>query len=115
MRDMAGSKLPLVVAHGEGRAVFDTAAQQQNATACLRFLGPDGAPALTYPHNPNGSVDGLTGFTTENGRFSIMMPHPERLFRTVQYSWHPDNHGEKTWGEDGPWLRMFRNARRWVD
>jgi len=115
MRDMAGSKLPLVVAHGEGRAVFGSSQQQKDATACLRYLGPDGNAASTYPYNPNGSVDGLTGFTTSDGRFTIMMPHPERLFRTVQYSWHPDDHGEKAWGEDGPWLRMFRNARRWVD
>jgi len=107
---MAGSRLPLVVAHGEGRACFDTAQQQADAMAALRYLGSDGQAAVTYPHNPNGSPDGLTGFTTADGRFTIMMPHPERLFRTVQHSWHPAE-----WGEDGPWLRMFRNARRWVD
>jgi len=106
---MAGSKLPLVVAHGEGRAAFASSEQQNNAIAALRYLGPDGAAASTYPHNPNGSPDGLTGFTTADGRFTIMMPHPERLFRTIQYSWHPD-----TWGEDAPWLRMFRNARVFV-
>jgi len=106
---MTGSKLPLVVAHGEGRAEFTTPEQQANAIAALRYLGPDGAAAATYPHNPNGSPDGLTGFTTADGRFTIMMPHPERLFRTTQYSWHPDE-----WGEDGPWLRMFRNARVYV-
>jgi len=115
MGDMAGSSLPLVVAHGEGRAVFGSTQQQNNVAACLRYLGPDGKAASTYPYNPNGSVDGLTGFTTTDGRFTIMMPHPERLFRSVQYSWHPDDHGDKAWGEDGPWLRMFRNARRWVD
>jgi phosphoribosylformylglycinamidine synthase len=109
LSDMAGSKLPLVVAHGEGRAEFATPEQQSNAIASLRYLGPDGAAATTYPHNPNGSPDGQTGFTTADGRFTIMMPHPERLFRTVQHSWHPD-----AWGEDGPWLRMFRNARAWV-
>ncbi len=106
---MAGSKLPLVVAHGEGRAEFATPEQQRHAIASLRYLGPDGAAATTYPHNPNGSPDGQTGFTTADGRFTIMMPHPERLFRTLQYSWHPEN-----WGEDGPWLRMFRNARVFV-
>jgi len=106
---MVGSKLPLVVAHGEGRVLFDSPEQQAAAAATLRYLGPDGMPAATYPHNPNGSPDGLTGFTTANGRFTIMMPHPERLFRTVQHSWHPAE-----WGEDGPWLRMFRNARVWV-
>jgi len=107
---MEGSKLPLVVAHGEGRAEFATLQQQSDAIAALRFLGPDGQPAAVYPHNPNGSLDGQTGFTTADGRFTIMMPHPERLFRTTQYSWAP-----AAWGEDGPWLRMFRNARKWVD
>ncbi|GAV21202.1 phosphoribosylformylglycinamidine synthase [Mariprofundus micogutta] len=107
---MAGSKLPLVVAHGEGRAEFATADQQNNAIAALRYLGPDGQAASVYPHNPNGSPDGQTGFTTADGRFTIMMPHPERLFRTTQYSWAPD-----AWAEDGPWLRMFRNARKWLD
>jgi len=106
---MVGSKLPLVVAHGEGRAVFDSDKQRANVQASLCYLGPDGKAADTYPHNPNGSPDGLTGFTTEDGRFTIMMPHPERMFRSSQYSWHPD-----TWGEDGPWMRMFRNARVWV-
>ncbi|PIP02529.1 MAG: phosphoribosylformylglycinamidine synthase, partial [Zetaproteobacteria bacterium CG23_combo_of_CG06-09_8_20_14_all_54_7] len=106
---MGGSKMPLVVAHGEGQACFDTAEQQAAVIAAMRFLGADGKPASTYPHNPNGSADGLTGFTTADGRFTIMMPHPERLFRTVQHSWHPAE-----WGEDGPWMRMFRNARTFV-
>ncbi|MBL4775322.1 MAG: phosphoribosylformylglycinamidine synthase [Mariprofundus sp.] len=106
---MAGSKLPLVVAHGEGRVAFDSDAQRSQALATVRYLGADGQAATSYPHNPNGSPDGLTGFTTADGRFSIMMPHPERLFRSSQYSWQPDE-----WGEDGPWLRMFRNARRWL-
>ena len=106
---MAGSKLPLVVAHGEGRVSFDTEEQRQQAVSALRYLGADGEAAETYPHNPNGSPDALTGFTTADGRFTIMMPHPERLFRTSQYSWCPDE-----WAEDGPWLRMFRNARRWI-
>ena len=107
---MAGSKLPLVVAHGEGRADFATPEQQAGAIAALRYLGPDGQVAAAYPHNPNGSAEGQTGFTTADGRFTIMMPHPERLFRTSQYSWAPDS-----WAEDGPWLRMFRNARNWLD
>ncbi len=106
---MAGSKLPLVVAHGEGRVSFDVEEQAQQAVSALRYLGADGQVADTYPHNPNGSPDALTGFTTADGRFTIMMPHPERLFRTSQFSWRPDE-----WAEDGPWLRMFRNARRWV-
>ncbi|HXH71488.1 MAG TPA: phosphoribosylformylglycinamidine synthase subunit PurQ, partial [Mariprofundaceae bacterium] len=106
---MEGSRMPLVVSHGEGRAVFASAADEAKASACIRYLGADGKPAATYPHNPNGSPNALAGVTTADGRFTIMMPHPERLFRTVQYSWHPDG-----WGEDGPWLRMFRNARVWV-
>jgi len=103
---MEGSMLPLVVAHGEGRASFDSDVDRALALACLRYIDPAGRPTERYPFNPNGSPEGVTGFTTPDGRFTIMMPHPERLFRTVQYSWHPDD-----WGEDGPWLRMFRNAR----
>ncbi|WP_100278782.1 phosphoribosylformylglycinamidine synthase [Mariprofundus aestuarium] len=108
LNGMAGSRLPLVVAHGEGRVEFGSDEQRANALSALRFLGPDGAAANSYPHNPNGSPDGLTGFTTADGRFTIMMPHPERLFRSAQYSWKPEG-----WGEDGPWMRMFRNARKW--
>ena len=67
------------------------------------------APTDVYPFNPNGSPRGITGLTTPDGRFTIVMPHPERVFRTVSYSWHPDD-----WGEDGPWMRIFRNARRCV-
>ncbi|RMG90521.1 MAG: phosphoribosylformylglycinamidine synthase [Zetaproteobacteria bacterium] len=107
---MAGSKLPLVVAHGEGRARFESEEDLGRVHRALRYIGPDGSPAESYPYNPNGSPEGLTGFTTADGRFTIMMPHPERLFRTVQYSWHPSS-----WGEDGPWMRMFRNARVWLD
>ncbi|MDD5247686.1 MAG: phosphoribosylformylglycinamidine synthase, partial [Rhodocyclaceae bacterium] len=106
---MAGSKLPIVVSHGEGRAVFAAAAAQDKALAALRYVDNRGAVATTYPFNPNGSPDGIAGLTTADGRFTIMMPHPERIFRTVQMSWHPPG-----WGEDGPWLTMFRNARRWV-
>jgi len=109
LQGMAGSKLPLVVAHGEGRVHFVADAQRERAVPALRYIAGDGTPAVRYPYNPNGSPDGLTGFTTADGRFTIMMPHPERLFRTLQYSWHPAE-----WGEDGPWLRMFRNARQWV-
>jgi phosphoribosylformylglycinamidine synthase len=109
MNGMEGSKMPLVVAHGEGQAKFSHADDRSRARIALRYLGPDGEAANRYPHNPNGSPDGITGVTTDDGRFTIMMPHPERLFRTVQHSWHPDG-----WGEDGPWMRMFHNARKWL-
>jgi phosphoribosylformylglycinamidine synthase len=106
---MAGSRLPIVVSHGEGRADFTAHGKQAQAIVALRYVDNHGHVAQTYPFNPNGSPDGIAGLTTLDGRFTIMMPHPERIFRTVQMSWHPEN-----WGEDGPWLRMFRNARKWL-
>ncbi len=106
---MAGSRLPVVVAHGEGQAVFDSAGQQAAVRVAMRYLDNAGQPSEVYPYNPNGSPAGITGVTTADGRFTIMMPHPERVFRTVQMSWHPEN-----LGEDSPWLRMFGNARKWV-
>jgi len=110
MQGMTGSKLPLVVAHGEGRAKFSSKAQQTQAVAYVQYIDANGKPTNTYPANPNGSPDGLTGFTTSDGRFNIMMPHPERLFRNSQFSYFPDRKHE-----EGAWLRMFRNARVWVD
>lgn len=106
---MAGSKIPVVVSHGEGRAEFDSPNQQQLVNIAMRYLDNAGNVTETYPYNPNGSPNGITGVTTANGRFTIMMPHPERVFRTVQMSWHPEE-----LGEDSPWMRMFRNARKWV-
>ena len=106
---MAGSRMPIAVAHGEGRVAFAAAADAKQALAALRFVDHDGAPASTYPANPNGSPDGLTGFTTADGRATILMPHPERVFRTIQMSWR-----DVAQGEDSPWMRMFRNARVWV-
>ncbi|WP_263772366.1 phosphoribosylformylglycinamidine synthase [Propionivibrio soli] len=106
---MVGSRMPIVVSHGEGRAEFDSAEQQAKVLVAMRYLDNAGNPTEVYPYNPNGSPAGITGVTTADGRFTIMMPHPERVFRTVQMSWHPDEHGE-----DSPWMRMFRNARRWV-
>jgi len=112
-RDMTGSMLPIVVAHGEGRAEFRSEEQIQQVIldkqVALCFVDNHGELARTYPANPNGSPHGITGLTTVDGRFTILMPHPERVFRTVANSWHPQE-----WGEDGPWLRMFRNARVWV-
>ena len=110
---MEGSELPTVVAHGEGRAVFDGDALDhatRDRLVCLQYAASDGGPAERYPANPNGSQAGVAGVTTPDGRVTIMMPHPERTIRAVQHSWHPPH-----WGENGPWLRMFVNARRWVD
>jgi len=109
---MEGSELPTVVAHGEGRAIFDPDDLDRavrDRLVCLQYAAADGAPAERYPANPNGSEAAVAGVTTPDGRVTIMMPHPERTFRTVQHSWHPPD-----WGEDGPWLRPFRNARWWV-
>ncbi len=106
---MAGSRLPVVVSHGEGRAEFAGIEAQEHVRVAMRYVDNRGRIAERYPANPNGSPAGIAGVTTEDGRFTIMMPHPERVFRTVQMSWHPPQ-----WGEDSPWLRMFRNARRWL-
>ncbi len=108
---MAGSRMPIVVAHGEGYADFGNAAKLKAAQplVSLRYVDNRGNPTETYPLNPNGSPQGITGLTTPDGRFSIMMPHPERVFRAVQNSWYPSD-----WQENGAWLRMFQNARKWV-
>ncbi len=114
LRDMAGARLPITVAHGEGRVEFKDADARARATqaglVAARFVDAHGAPATRYPANPNGSADGLTALTIPDGRVTIMMPHPERVFRAVQNSWHPAE-----WKEDGPWIRLFRNARLWLD
>ena len=107
---MVGSRMPIVVAHGEGYAEFPNTNAMQQALVALRFVDHRGQPTEIYPQNPNGSPQGITGLTTADGRFTVMMPHPERVFRAAQHSWHPAD-----WREDGPWLRMFRNARQWVD
>jgi phosphoribosylformylglycinamidine synthase len=108
---MAGSRMPIVVAHGEGYADFGSQEKLQAAQdiVTLRYIDNYGRATETYPLNPNGSPQGITGLTTPDGRFSIMMPHPERVFRAVQNSWYP-----KEWQENGAWLRMFQNARKWV-
>ena len=108
---MAGSRMPIVVAHGEGYADFGNAAKLKAAQplVSLRYVDNRGNPTETYPLNPNGSPQGITGLTTPDGRFSIMMPHPERVFRAVQNSWYPSD-----WQENGAWLKMFQNARKWV-
>jgi phosphoribosylformylglycinamidine synthase len=105
---MAGSRMPIATAHGEGRAHFANG-DAARALVCLRFVDHRGEPTETYPLNPNGSPGGVTGLTTADGRFTIVMPHPERVFRSVQMSWAPEGAPE-----DSPWMRMFRNARVWV-
>jgi phosphoribosylformylglycinamidine synthase len=110
---MAGSVMPIAVAHGEGRAEFaDSAASDAcfgTGLVSLRFVDNHDRPTTTYPANPNGSPGGITGLSSSDGRATILMPHPERVFRTVQNSWHPE-----AWGEDSGWMRMFRNARVWL-
>ncbi|MDI7690577.1 phosphoribosylformylglycinamidine synthase [Cronobacter malonaticus] len=108
---MTGSHMPIAVSHGEGRVeVRDDAhlaALESKGLVALRYIDNFGAVTETYPANPNGSPNGITAVTSESGRVTIMMPHPERVFRTVANSWHPAN-----WGEDSPWMRIFRNARK---
>jgi len=106
---MSGSVAPIANAHGEGRAVFDRESEQQNAMCAINYVDSHARPTDDYPFNPNGSPGGQCGFTTADGRFTIVMPHPERVFRTVQMSWQPQGLGEHS-----PWMQIFRNARRWV-
>jgi len=107
---MHGARLPIAVAHGEGRARFPDEFSAREAIPALRYIDNHGRPATTYPANPNGSPDGVTGYTTGDGRVTILMPHPERVFLRQQYSWLPP---EWQAGE-GPWLKLFRNARHWL-
>jgi phosphoribosylformylglycinamidine synthase len=109
LQGMAGSVLPIAVAHGEGRAEFSSSQQLDDAVVAVRYVDNYGKATESYPANPNGSPAGITGLTTDDGRFTIMMPHPERVFRSVSNSWRPDD-----WGEDGGWMRLFRNVRVWV-
>ncbi len=114
LRNMEGSRFPIPVAHGEGLAHFDDAEQcqalVQSGGVAVRFVDGFGEPTERYPANPNGSPGGITGMTSADGRALIMMPHPERVFRSVQNSWHPSH-----WGEDAPAMRIFRNARIWLE
>jgi len=105
---MAGSLLPVATAHGEGRAEFNRGSASQ-ASVTLHYVDADGAATMKYPHNPNGSPGGVTGLCNTSGRVTIMMPHPERTLRTVNFSWAPDD-----WSECSPWQRMFQNARQWL-
>jgi phosphoribosylformylglycinamidine synthase len=111
LQGMVGSQMPIAVSHGEGRVeVRDDAHLAQlesKGLVALRFVDHAGNVTQNYPANPNGSPNGITAVTSESGRVTLMMPHPERVFRTVANSWHPEN-----WGEDSPWMRIFRNARK---
>ncbi|EMN5859518.1 phosphoribosylformylglycinamidine synthase [Pluralibacter gergoviae] len=111
LQGMVGSQMPIAVSHGEGRVEVRDAAHlaqlESKGLVALRYVDNAGSVTESYPANPNGSPNGITAVTSETGRVTVMMPHPERVFRTVANSWHPEN-----WGEDGPWMRIFRNARR---
>jgi phosphoribosylformylglycinamidine synthase len=106
---MAGSRIPVAVAHGEGHTLYAHPADLRHAQAAVRFVDNDGHATERFPLNSNGSAAGNAGFTAADGRVTILMPHPERVVRSVQLSWRP-----REWGEDSPWMRMFRNARAWV-
>jgi len=113
LQGMVGSRLLIATSHGEGRAEFhgadDLDLLKHDSRIAIRYVTNRGEPAVSYPANPNGSPEGVAGFCSTDGRVTIMMPHPERVFRTAQHSWCPDE-----WAEDGPWMRMFRNARVWA-
>jgi phosphoribosylformylglycinamidine synthase len=106
---MAGSRIPVAIAHGEGRAAFGDGADPAAARVALRYVDGSGAPARAYPANPNGSTDAIAGLCSDDGRATILMPHPERTLRSLNLSWAPAG-----WPDASPWLRMFRNARAWV-
>ena len=105
---MEGSIMPIAIAHGEGKANFGS--RTESSRIAMQYVNHSGDPSQTYPHNPNGSENAVAGICDESGRITIMMPHPERVFRTIQNSWHPNE-----WQERSPWLRMFENARKWID
>ena len=109
LRGMAGSRIPIVTAHGEGNAEFSSPESLEKSIVAMRYINNKGEPTERYPYNPSGSPRGITGVTTADGRFTIVMPHPERVFRNIQMSWASDNAGE-----DSPWMKLFRNARAWV-
>jgi phosphoribosylformylglycinamidine synthase len=109
-KNMEGSILPIPVAHGEGKAAFETSDQMKNAQIAAQYVDNYGKVTETYPSNPNGSPEGITALTSSDGRATILMPHPERAFMTRQLSWHP-----KDWDENSPWFKLFQNARAWVE
>jgi phosphoribosylformylglycinamidine synthase len=108
-RGMAGARLPIAVAHGEGYPNFSQRGDPGKAIAAMRFVDNHGQPTERYPFNPNGGAGGLTGVTTADGRFTALMPHPERVFRNIQLSW---TSGDRS--AFSPWMQIWRNARKWV-
>ena len=111
-RGMEGMQLPVVVAHGEGRIQLSAdqlSHLQSDDKVVLRYIDPLGQPTVSYPFNPNGSIGGINGFTSSDGRVTLMMPHPERVFRSQQFSWRPE-----AFGEWSPWFRLFLNARQFI-
>ncbi|MGY8873907.1 MAG: phosphoribosylformylglycinamidine synthase [Gammaproteobacteria bacterium] len=106
--EMEGSIIPIAIAHGEGKTNFNT--EHSKANIAMQYVNYSGNPTQAYPHNPNGSENAIASICDDSGRITIMMPHPERVFRSIQNSWHPDD-----WQERSPWMRMFENARKWVD
>jgi len=108
-KDLAGMRLPIAVAHGEGYANFKQRGNREQAIAAMRYVDNTGAPTESYPFNPNGSPGGLTAVTTADGRFTAMMPHPERVFRNIQMSWTDLDQNDFS-----PWMQLWRNARQWV-
>lgn len=112
-QDMEGSYLPIPTAHGEGRAEFSdsqgAARALHDGLVPLQFIDNYGKVSEKYPSNPNGSPQGITALTTPDGRTTIIMPHPERVFLTKQLSWHPSD-----WGQQSPWFKLFQNARDWA-
>ncbi|MBP8840720.1 MAG: phosphoribosylformylglycinamidine synthase subunit PurQ, partial [Giesbergeria sp.] len=110
---MAGTRLPIAVSHGEGFANFERRGNAERAVAAMRFVDHHGQATEQYPFNPNGSAGGLTAVTTADGRFTAMMPHPERVFRNVQMSW-TDLSASGGAAAHSPWMRIWRNARKWV-
>lgn len=114
LQNMKGSKLPIVVAHGEGRAQFKNQNGENDFELdVIRYIDNYGNPTNVYPFNPNGSPNGIAGITNANGRVLAMMPHPERVCRKESNSWYPTEQG-KEWGPYGPWIELFKSAREWV-
>ena len=108
--EMENSIMPIAIAHGEGKASFNSRKSGSESNIAMQYVDHSGNPTQNYPHNPNGSENSAASICDDTGRITIMMPHPERVFRSIQNSWHPDK-----WQERSPWMRMFENARKWVD